>query len=164
MDVYLSDPQDLSSDSGTDSEEPGNIGANQERKAGTSPHHRQSASFMNFLTQLGAPEVCRRVLDVLGYMESLQLNLPILLWALCWYDSYPDLISNNKARFARMGLTMSELLPGILRLWHHPPQAHNHSIQTEAACHRRVRRDTSSVEILAREAVAWLPLVGFFWV
>ena len=83
MDVYLSDPQDISSDSGTDSEDPGNIGTHQERKAGTSPHHQQSMSFMNFLTQLRAPEVCRCILDVLGYMESLQLNLPILLWALC---------------------------------------------------------------------------------
>ena len=73
---------------------------------------------MDFLTRLGAPEVCRRVLDVLAYMESLQLNLPILLWALCWNDSYPDLVLNNKARFARTVLTTSELLPGILRLWH----------------------------------------------
>ena len=73
---------------------------------------------MDFLTRLGAPEVCRRVLDVLAYMESLRLNLPILLWALCWNDSYPDLVLNNKARFARTGLTTSELLPGILRLWH----------------------------------------------
>ena len=69
MDVYLSDPQDLLSDSGTDSEEPGNIGAHQERKAGTSPHHQQSASFMDLLTRLGDPEVCRRVPDVLGHME-----------------------------------------------------------------------------------------------
>jgi hypothetical protein len=67
-------------------------------------------------------------------MESLQLNLLILLWALCWNNSYPDLISNNKARFARTGLTMSELLPGILRLWHHPPRAHNRGIRTKAAC------------------------------
>jgi hypothetical protein len=90
MDVYLSDPQDLSSDSGTDSEEPGNIGAHQERRAGTSLHHRQSASFMDFLTRLGAPEVCRRVLDVLGHMESLQLNLPIQLWALCSRHEQPS--------------------------------------------------------------------------
>ena len=30
--------------------------------------------------------------------------------------------------------------------------------------HRRVRRDTSSVEILASKAVAWLPLVSLFWI
>jgi hypothetical protein len=114
MDVCLSDPQDLLSDSGTDSEEPGNIGEHQERKAGTSPHHRQSANFMDSLTQLGAPEVCRRVLNVLGYMESLQLNLPILLWALCWNDPYPDLISSNEARFAGTGLAATRMvLSGI---------------------------------------------------
>jgi hypothetical protein len=135
MDAHLSNTHDLSSESGTDSEEPlGDTGAHRERKPGTSPHHRQSASFMAFLVKLRAPEVCLCVLSVLEYMESLQLNLPILLWALCWNDAYPDLISNNKARFARTGLSTSELLPGILRLWHHPPCAHNRGVRTEAAC------------------------------
>ena len=135
MDAHISNTPDLSNESGTDFEEPlGDIGTHRERKTGTSPHHRQSASFMAFLLKLGAPEVCRRVLNVLEYMESLQLNLPILLWALCWNEAYPDLVSNNKARFARTGLTTSELLPGILRLWHHPPRAHNRGIRTEAVC------------------------------
>ena len=44
MDVYLSDPQDLLSDSGTDSEEPGNIGAHQERKVLRYAYVRLSAS------------------------------------------------------------------------------------------------------------------------
>jgi hypothetical protein len=126
MDNHLSNTSDFSTGSGTDSEEQlGDTRAHWERRTGASPHHRQSASLMAFLTRLGAPEVCQRVLDVLQYMESLQLNLPILLWALCWNDAYPDLVSNNKARFARTGLTTSELLPGILRLWHHPPRTHN---------------------------------------
>ena len=34
----------------------------------------------------------------------------------------------------------------------------------DAPCHRRVRRDTSSVKVLASETVARLPLVGFFWI
>ena len=65
MDVYLSTYSDLSSESG--SEEPlGNTGANRDRRnAGTTSQHQQSASFMAFLRNLGAPEVCRRVLDVL---------------------------------------------------------------------------------------------------
>jgi hypothetical protein len=135
MDAYLSDSPDLSNKSGTDSGEPlDDTGAHRERKTGTSPHHRQSASFMAFLVRLGAPEVCQHVLDVLEYMESLQLNLPILLWALCWNEAYPGLVSNNKACFARIGLTTSELLPGILRLWHHPPRAHNRGVRTEAVC------------------------------
>jgi hypothetical protein len=119
LDDFLNDP-------GTNSREP-------ERRTGTSPHHRQSASFVAFLTQLGAPEVCRHVLDVLEYMESLQLNLLTLLWALSWNAAYPDLVSNNKARFARTALTTSEFLPGILKLWHHPPRAHNRGVRTEAA-------------------------------
>ncbi len=134
---HFSNTSELSSDSGTDSEEPlVDTGAHQERGTGTSLHHRQSARFMEFLKQLGAHEVCRRVLDILTYMESLQFNLPILLWALSWNDAYPDLVSNDKARFARTGLTTSDLLPGILRLWHNPPRAHNRGIRTEAA--RRV--------------------------
>ena len=116
IDTCLSNSQDLSSDSGTDFKELSNIKAHQEHKTGTSPHHWQSASFMAFFTRLGAPEVCRHVLNILEYMESLPLNLPILLWALCWNNAYPDLVSNNKARFVRTGLTMSELLPRILRL------------------------------------------------
>ena len=67
-------------------------------------------------------------------MESLQLNLPILLWALSWNKAYLSLVSNNKAHFARTTLTTSNLLPKILRLWHHPPRAHNHGIRTEAVC------------------------------
>ena len=72
-------------------------------------------------------------------MESLHLNLPILLWALSWNNSYPDLVSNDKARFARMALTTSELLPRILKIWHHPPRIHNHGVRTEAA--RRAMED-----------------------
>lgn len=71
---------------------------------------------MTFLTQLGAPEVCKHIFAVLKYMESLRLNLPILLWALSWNYEYPDLISDRRACFARTALTTSELLPGILRL------------------------------------------------
>ena len=67
-------------------------------------------------------------------MESLHLNLPILLWALSWNDSYPDFVSNDKAHFARTVLTTSELLPRILKIWHHPPCIHNRGVQTEAAC------------------------------
>jgi hypothetical protein len=93
-----------------------------------SPHHRQSALFLEFLVNLRAPKVCQCILDVLDYMESLQLNLSILLWALCWNEAHPDLVSNSKARFARTVLTTSELLPGILRLWHHPPCAHSRGL------------------------------------
>jgi hypothetical protein len=66
-------------------------------------------------------------------MESLHLNLLILLWALSWNDSYPDLVSNDKAHFARMALTTSELLSGILKIWHCPPCVHNCGVRTEAA-------------------------------
>jgi hypothetical protein len=78
MDAYLSNSPDHSNKSGTDSGEPlGDTGAHRERRTDTSPHHRQSASFKAFLIKLGAPEVCRRVLDVLEYMES--SLLPLLL-------------------------------------------------------------------------------------
>jgi hypothetical protein len=67
---------DLSNKFGTDSGEPlGDTGAHRERRTGTSPHHRQSASFKPFLIKLGAPEVCQCVLDVLEYIESFLLPL-----------------------------------------------------------------------------------------
>jgi hypothetical protein len=116
MDAFLPNTPDLMNESVTNT---------RIRKTGTSPHHQQSASYMVLLIQLGTPEVCWRVLEVLKHMESLHLNLPILLWALSWNDSYPDLVSNDKAHFARMALTTSELLPGILKIWHHPPHVHN---------------------------------------
>ncbi len=134
MDTHFSNTPELLNDSGTNSEEMlDNTEAHRERQMGRSPHHRQSASFMAFLKQLGSPEVCRHVLDVLAYMESLQLNLPLLLWALCWNDNYPDLVSNDKARFARTVLMILELMPGILQVWHHPPCTHNRGVRTEAA-------------------------------
>jgi hypothetical protein len=131
MDAYLSTSLDLSGDSGTESEAV--LGDTGPHKTGTSPYHRQSASFLEHLRRLGGPEVCQRVLSVLEYMESLQLNLPILLWVLCWNDAYPELVSNNKARFARTGLTTSELLPEILKIWHQPPRTHGRGVRTEAA-------------------------------
>ena len=117
MDKYLST---FSNESGANSEEPADTGEHRECRAGTStsPYHQQSASFMTFLKWIGASEVCQCVLDVLTYMESLQLNLPILLWALSWNKAYLSLVSNNKAHFARTTLTTSNLLPKILRLWH----------------------------------------------
>jgi hypothetical protein len=77
MDGYFLNMPDPSNESGTNSEEPpDDTEAHRERELGTSPHHRQSASFMVFLIRIGAPEVCRRILDVLEqvleYMESLQ--------------------------------------------------------------------------------------------
>jgi hypothetical protein len=100
---------------------------------GASPHQRQTRSFLAYIKNLEAPEVCQRIVDVLEYMESRQLNLPVLLWALSWNDAYPNIIKNNKARFARTALTTSELLPGLLKTWHHPPRKHTRGIRTEGA-------------------------------
>ena len=109
MDAYISNTPDPSNES----EEPlDDTEAHRERKMGTSPHHRQSSSFMAFLMKLGALEVCRRIPDVLEYMESLQLNLPILLWALCWNEAYPNLVSTTRLALQGQDLQHRSWCPG----------------------------------------------------
>lgn len=130
---------DLSDDTGTEPEEDLvntiDTQLEWERTISESPPQQQTTRFMAILQGLEAVDVCHRVVAVLEYMESLQLNLPTLLWALCWNEAYPELVTNPKARFARTGLTTSELLPGLLKLWHCPPRAHGRGIRTEAARH-----------------------------
>jgi hypothetical protein len=45
-------------------------------------------------------------------MDRLHLNLPLLLWAISW--NVPSLTANNRIRFARTALMVSDELPAIL--------------------------------------------------
>ena len=72
-----------------------------------------------------------RVHLVLDFMKSVNINLPILLWAISW--NIPDLISDPKVSAERTALMVSEELPGILAHWRHPPRKHNSGIRTRAA-------------------------------
>lgn len=96
------------------------------------PHRRQTLNFREFLAITG--DISERVVEVLDLMDSLHLNLPLLLWAISW--NVPELVLHSRARFARTALPVmtSEELPGILANWHRPPRAHNQGIRTKAAC------------------------------
>ena len=72
-----------------------------------------------------------RVYLVLDFMKSVNINLPILLWAITW--NIPELISDPKVSAERTALMVSEELPGILAHWRHPPRKHNSGIRTRAA-------------------------------
>jgi hypothetical protein len=64
-------------------------------------------------------------------MRSVDINLPILLWAISW--NVPELVSDPKVSAERTALMLSNELPGILAHWCHPPQKHGLGIRTKAA-------------------------------
>jgi hypothetical protein len=72
-----------------------------------------------------------RVCLVLDYMKSLNLNLPILLWAISW--NLPELTSNLNVAAERTALMVSKELPGILAHWRRPPRKHGAGVRTKAA-------------------------------
>jgi hypothetical protein len=71
------------------------------------------------------------MLQVLDLMDTLHLNLPLFLWAISW--NVPKLTADNRVRFARTALMVSDELPGILAHWHRPPRSHGQGIHTKAA-------------------------------
>jgi hypothetical protein len=127
------DSQGLSDNSSPDS---GNLGTGDLHElTGSGPHHQQTLNRKKFWEGLEGPEACRRVVKVLELLDSLDLNVPLFLWAISWSDrdSNHDIVKNNKVRFARTALTTSYLLPEILNNWHKPPRAHGLGIRTQAA-------------------------------
>ena len=72
-----------------------------------------------------------RVRQVLDFMKSVNINLPILLWAISW--NIPELISDPKVSAERTALMLSDELPRILAHWRQPPRKHNTGIRTRAA-------------------------------
>jgi hypothetical protein len=72
-----------------------------------------------------------RVRLVLDFMRSVNINLPILLWAISW--NVPELVSDSNVSAERRALMVSKELPGILSHWRRPPRKHNAGIRTRAA-------------------------------
>jgi hypothetical protein len=64
-------------------------------------------------------------------MESQQVDLGILLWAISW--NVQELISNPTAHFMQTSLMVSNKLPLVLSQWHKPPQTHSTGTRTKAA-------------------------------
>jgi len=121
----MSDSNDSDSDFGLGQP----LAGTYEQIPSTDPHIRQTDRCRQFLEHTG--DISKRVLQVLELMDELHLNLPLLLWAISW--NVPELTSNDRVRFARTALMVSNELPGILTHWHKPPRSHGHGIRTKAA-------------------------------
>ncbi|KAI0371405.1 hypothetical protein BV20DRAFT_942425 [Pilatotrama ljubarskyi] len=110
--------------------------------------------------RLGSASKVERVVKILRYMESLDMNLPIFLDALSWGDD--ACIANPKVQYERTALMVSEELPQILARWHKVPRAstsRHHHVRPNGA--RKALEDfaTSCVaEIIDRELEATAPL------
>jgi|ERR1700722_15101014 len=94
-----------------------------------SPHQYRTRNYRRFLEENGL--LVDRILLVLEYMNSIQVDLPILLWAISW--NVQELVENPVVQFMRTALMVSDELPEILANWHKPPRAHGAGTRTKAA-------------------------------
>ncbi|KAI0071976.1 hypothetical protein K474DRAFT_1668395 [Panus rudis PR-1116 ss-1] len=94
-------------------------------------YRARTARLQRTTTTLATEELRTRVLNVLDYMDKQDLNLPLLLWELFWNND--ELYSDDKARYARTELMLSEEFEQLLRLWHKPTRFHNKGVKTRAA-------------------------------
>jgi hypothetical protein len=94
----------------------------------TDGHKQQTSKFWRVLNVYG--DILRRIHSVLDHMHQLSINLPILLWAISW--NMERLINDDKIRWARTTLMVSDELPAILRNWWRPPRSHGKGIRTRA--------------------------------
>lgn len=84
--------------------------------------------------RLGSVSKVDRVIQILDFMESMDMNLPIFLDALSWGDD--ECISDSKVRYAHTALMVSEELPGILERWYKVPRAStskHHNVRPQGA-------------------------------
>ena len=65
-------------------------------------------------------DLAAKVRNILGYITSLGLDLPLFLDAVSWGS--PQCHSDRKIQHARTSLLTSEEIPQILRLWLKPPR------------------------------------------
>ncbi|KAJ8481719.1 hypothetical protein ONZ51_g5810 [Trametes cubensis] len=110
--------------------------------------------------RLGTSSKLERVLKILYYMESLDMNLPLFLDALSWGDD--ACISDPKVQYERTTLMVSEELPRILERWHRVPRAstaRHHHVRPNGARKALEQFSVSCVaEIIDRELEETAPL------
>lgn len=71
------------------------------------------------------------VRSILAYMRTLQLDLPLLLWAMSY--NVPELVSDELVKFERTALLSSTELLSLLRTWHTPPRGHARGVRSKGA-------------------------------
>lgn len=92
------------------------------------PSFHRTENIRRFLDDQSLAE---RVRSVINFMQSLDINLPIFLWAISW--NIPELVSDPIVASERTSLMLSDELPGILAHWCRPPRKHNSGVRTKAA-------------------------------
>ncbi|KIK03027.1 hypothetical protein K443DRAFT_504218, partial [Laccaria amethystina LaAM-08-1] len=93
-----------------------------------------------FLKQeLEGENVAEIIREVLDFMSSKHINLPLFLDALSWGD--PGCHSDAKIQYARTSLMVSDELPGILERWYHPPRGSRKGKGKRPAGAQQVLRD-----------------------
>jgi hypothetical protein len=97
----------------------------------SSPNQRRHPFLRSLRQSVDDHSLAERVRSVLNFMKSVNINLPILLWAISW--NIPELVSDLNVSAERTALMVSDELPGILAHWRRPPRKHNSGIRTKAA-------------------------------
>lgn len=99
------------------------------REACEPPHRDRTRGFRRAHAARGNHSLSQAVLEVLEFMRSKDLDLPLLLSALSYEDN--TLVRNGTARYERTALLVSTELPNILQKWFRPPRRHNGGIKTK---------------------------------
>lgn len=92
------------------------------------PSLQRTENIRGFLDDQALAERVRSVID---FMQSVNINLPVFLWAISW--NIKELVSDPIVAAERTALMLSDELPVILAHWHRPPRKHNFGIRTKAA-------------------------------
>jgi hypothetical protein len=89
---------------------------------------RNNRTWYNINDDDSNAQLLASVLRVFALMESLHLDLALLLWAISWHA--PEVSSDLRVSFHRTVLLGSDLLPAILTNWHRRPTRRNAGISS----------------------------------
>jgi hypothetical protein len=100
-----------------------------------SPHRRRNANNREWYQQNDNEQhdtLAENIIKVLAFMDTLHLDLGLLLWAMSWHVQEVSCLA--KVSFERSALLNSDELLGIIRHWHHRPTHHGAGIRQHEGC------------------------------
>ncbi|KAI0687714.1 hypothetical protein BC835DRAFT_1419737 [Cytidiella melzeri] len=95
----------------------------------------RTRAFSKHLSTLDDATIATKMVDIIDYMASLQMDTATFLHYLSWNLDIPGHMTREQSviRYARTALMHCEQLPGILKHWHKPPRLHKQGISTRGA-------------------------------
>ncbi|KAI0682069.1 hypothetical protein BC835DRAFT_1224843, partial [Cytidiella melzeri] len=75
--------------------------------------------------------IAARMVQIIDFMASLQMNTATFLHYLSWNLEIPGCMVHEQ--YARTVLMRCKQLPGILKHWHKPPSLHDKGVSTRGA-------------------------------